>query len=75
MEHGRLIRVTTHAKRRGASQVVTYVVAEPDRVKAERIIKMEAAHIEDDVEAIGRASRQLLKTFNLAPGEFIRADD
>jgi hypothetical protein len=67
--------VTTHAKRRGASQVVTYVVAEPDRVKAERIIKMEAAHIEDDVEAIGRASRQLLKTFNLAPGEFIRADD
>ena len=75
MEHGRLIRVTTQEKRGHEPQVVTYVVAEPDRAKAEKIIRTKAARIEDDVEAIGRASQQLLKAFNLASGEFIRADD
>jgi hypothetical protein len=75
MEHGRLIRVTTQDERGHEPQVITYVVAEPDRAKAEKIIRTKAARIEDDVEAIGRASQQLLKAFNLASGEFIRADD
>jgi hypothetical protein len=66
--------VTTQDERGHEPQVVTYVVAEPDRVKAEKIIRTRAARIEDDVQAIGRASRQLLKAFNLAPGEFIRSD-
>ena len=74
MEHGRLIRVTTQDERGHEPQVVTYVVAEPDRVKAEKIIRTRAARIEDDVQAIGRASRQLLKAFNWAPGEFVRSD-
>jgi hypothetical protein len=73
MEHGRLVRVTTQAQRGGDAHVV-YVVAEPDRTKAESIIRTKAARIEDNVEAIGRASQQLLKTLNLALGEFVRAE-
>jgi len=60
--------VTTQDERGHEAQVVTYVVAEPDRAKAEKIIRTKAARIEDDVEAIGRASQQLLKAFNLASG-------
>ena len=72
MEHGRLVRVTTQTER-GTAQVV-YVVAEPDRAKAENIIRTKAARIEDNVETIGRASKKLLKTLNLALGEFVRAE-
>jgi len=73
MEHGRLVRVTTSAEGSGDAQVV-YVVAEPDRAKAENIIRTKAAYVEDNVETIGRASQQLLKTLNLALGEFVRAE-
>lgn len=73
MEHGRLVRVTTHAEGGGDAQVV-YVVAEPDRAKAENIIRTKAARTDDNVETIGRASQQLLKTHNLALGEFVRAE-
>jgi hypothetical protein len=75
MEYGRLVRVTTKGRGGPNSLFVTYVVAEPDRTKAENIIRLKAACIEDGVEVIGRASEELLKTFDLAPGQFIRADN
>jgi hypothetical protein len=39
-----------------------------------RTLLGQAARIEDNVETIGRASQQLLKTLNLALGEFARAE-
>jgi hypothetical protein len=71
--YGRIVRVTTTTELGGKKpEISTYVVAEPDRELAIALVK-QVVHANNVVEVIGRASEQLLKTFNLEPGEVKRA--
>jgi hypothetical protein len=53
--------------------VETYVVAEPDKIKAVATLAAGAATNSDRLEPIGRASLDLLKTMGLATGQFAKA--
>ena len=64
MKHGRIVRITTY---------VTYIVAEEDAVKAVDLLKA-TAEPDSEVEAIGRASLEMLHSMSLAPGQFQRAE-
>jgi hypothetical protein len=64
MQHGRIVRVTTY---------VTYVVAEEDAAKAVDLLKR-AVEPDSRVEAIGRASLQILRSMALAPGQFQKVE-
>ena len=68
MEYGRIVRIV-----RSHGEVETYVVAESDKAKAVAKLAARAATKLDRVEAIGRASADLLKAMGLAPGEFSKA--
>jgi hypothetical protein len=52
----------------------TYIVAEED---ADKAVAMMRTHVGSDarVECIGRASKELLLSSGLSPGEFKKADD
>jgi hypothetical protein len=64
MKHGRIVRITTY---------VTYVVAEEDAANAVDLIKV-IAEPGSEVEAIGRASLEMLHVMSLAPGQFQKAE-
>jgi hypothetical protein len=64
MKHGRIVRITTY---------VTYVVAEEDAVKAADLLTA-IAEPGSEVEAIGRASLEMLHSMSLAPGQFRKAE-
>jgi hypothetical protein len=64
MKHGRIVRVTTY---------VTYIVAEEDAAKAMDLLKA-TAEPGSQMEAIGRASLEMLHSLSLAPGQFQKAE-
>lgn len=64
MQHGRIVRVTTYS---------TYVVAEEDAARAVDLLKT-TAEPGSRVEAIGRASLEMLQSMSLAPGQFQKAE-
>jgi hypothetical protein len=64
MKYGRIVRVTTF---------VTYVVAEEDAAIAIDLIKA-TAEPGSEVEAIGRASLEMLHSMCLAPGRYQKAE-
>ena len=70
MAYGRLVRVTAKSPDGGDLQPVIYVVAEGDSAKAMRIVGAEV-QVNANIEALGRASNELLNALKLAPGEFI----
>ena len=71
MGYGRLVRVTAKSPDGDDLQPVIYVVAEGDSAKAMRIVGAEV-QVNANIEALGRASNELLNALKLAPGEFIR---
>jgi len=71
MGYGRLVKVTANSPDGGDLQPVIYVVAEGDSAKAMRIVGAEV-QVNANIEALGRASNELLNALKLAPGEFIR---
>jgi hypothetical protein len=71
MGYGRLVRVTAKSPDGGDLQPVIYVVVEGDSAKAMRIVGAEV-QVNANIEALGRASNELLNALKLAPSEFIR---
>jgi len=71
MGYGRLVRVTAKSPDGGDLQPVVYVVAVEDPARAVKIVGAEA-QVNANVEALGRASEELLSALKLAPGQFIR---
>jgi hypothetical protein len=71
MGYGRLVRVTAKSPDGGNLQPVVYVVAVEDPAKPVKIIGAEI-QVNANVEALGRASEELLNALKLAPGQFIR---
>jgi hypothetical protein len=74
MQFGRLIKVVTPTVAGAEPREQVYVVAEQDSAVAITIIRQRIAGAADHVEAVGRASEQLLRALGLAPGQFTRAD-
>jgi hypothetical protein len=66
MNHGRVVKATW------AGRHVLYVVAEEDGIKAAAIVAR-AIGRGPQVEALGRASCELLTALALSPGEFKKA--
>jgi len=66
MDYGRVVKVAT------GDQTVLYIVAEGD---AGRVAAILAACLDPGsrIEALGRASQQLLSALALAPGQFRKA--
>ena len=64
MKYGRIVRITTFT---------TFVVAEEDAMKAVELLKAKAEP-GSKVEAIGRASLEMLHSMSLAPGQFQKAE-
>lgn len=54
--------------------MVAYIVALADPAAAIYLIRSTVAHLNDEVEDLGRVSEPLLLTLNLEPGQFTRAD-
>jgi hypothetical protein len=71
MGYGRLVRVTAKSADGGDLQPVVYVVAVEDPAKAVNIVGAEV-QVNANIEALGRASEELLNALKLAPGQFIR---
>jgi hypothetical protein len=71
MGYGRLVRVTAKRPNGGDLRPVVYVVAVEDPARAVKIVEAEV-QVSANVEALGRASEELLNALKLAPGQFIR---
>jgi hypothetical protein len=69
MEYGRLIKVGD--RREGAAEL--YVVAEPDSVLAQELIRNHIADPTRSIEDLGKVTPTLLAALNLSPGKFSRA--
>lgn len=72
MGYGRLVRVTAKSPHGGDLQPVFYVVAVEDPARAVKIVGGEV-QVNANIEAFGRASKELVNALRLAPGQFIRA--
>jgi len=71
MGYGRLVRVTAKSPDGGDLQPVVYVVAVEDPAKAVRIVGAEV-QVNANIEALGRASEELVNALKLGPGQCIR---
>jgi hypothetical protein len=69
MNYGRLVRAS-----RSGVKSVAYIVALENSAAAIAAIQAISA-VDDRVEDIGRVSLALLKSLDLAPGQFRRVDD
>lgn len=65
MLFGRLIKVT---KFRGDPEATIYAVAEPDREKAIRLVRLKLPGGGREYEDLGRVTGALLMALNLEPG-------
>ena len=65
--HGRAILVGLF---RGHPDSALYVVAEPDALKAIRLLKMRLPDDQNEFEDVGRVSEDLLSALSLLPGQF-----
>jgi hypothetical protein len=70
MSEGRLIRV---GKNRGDVKAVSYIVAIGNAVEALALIRSQASTPNDEIEDLGRVSRELLVALRLGSGQFMRA--
>jgi hypothetical protein len=70
MSEGRLIRV---GKNRGDVKAVCYIVAIENAVEALALIRSQASTPNDEIEDLGRVSRELLVALRLGCGQFMRA--
>jgi hypothetical protein len=71
MGYGRLVRVTAKSLDGDDLQPAVYVVAVEDPARAIKIIGAEV-QVNVNIEALGRASQELLNALKLAAGQFIR---
>ena len=71
MGYGRVVRATARSPDGGDLQPAVYVVAVEDPAKAVKIVGAEL-QVNANIEALGRASEELLNALKLAPGRFIR---
>lgn len=72
MGYGCLVRVTAKSSVGGDLQPVVYVVAMEDPAKATEIGRAQV-QVNATIEALGRASEELLNALELAPGRLVRA--
>jgi hypothetical protein len=70
-EYGRLIRTSND---REPPKSIAYIVALSDPADAIELIRGKVADPGHKVEDIGRVSEELIKTLQLDPGDFMRAD-
>jgi hypothetical protein len=68
--HGRAIRASLFS---GHPAAVTYVIAEPDRAAAIRILRAGLQENYDQFEDLGHVSENMLAALNLKAGGFTKA--